>query len=139
MRYEGRFEGGLRSGLWRVLTANGNPAWETTWKAGEWDGPSSTWWFDGAVKQHGQYESGAMTGMWSFWFPDGQLAARGSYRADRKVGTWIYFDELGNPMDYAPWRLKFHEGDWAFDDCSGMPRGQSWPLPPIGSEPLDSP
>lgn len=135
MRYVGRFVGGLRDGRWQVFNADGSIAWETTWSGGVWDGPATTRWPGGAIKEEGQYVAGAMTGTWSFWFPKGRLAASGSYETDRKVGVWSYFDEDGNAMDYADWDRKFGECDWALDDCSGMPRGQNWPLPPANCVP----
>ena len=43
MRYTGRYKSGVREGPWRVLRSDGSDAWEVTWEAGEWHGPTTNW------------------------------------------------------------------------------------------------
>jgi len=135
MRYAGRYVNGRREGVWRISNADGSDAWENIWRHGAWNGPATTWWPNGVVRDQGQYAAGAVTGRWTFRFQNGQLAATGDYLEDRKVGPWEYFDESGVPMEYEPWEHQFSEWDWAYDDYSGMHRGANWPIPPDGCEP----
>jgi antitoxin component YwqK of YwqJK toxin-antitoxin module len=138
MRYTGQYSNGLREGPWKVLNADGSDAWEVTWRAGEWHGPSVTWWNTTGSKHHeGQHERGKRAGQWTFWFPDGQMAAEGQYADDRKIGEWSYWDQDGTPMQYDEWSRKFEQWDWAYDDYTGFPRGENWPNPPPGCEPID--
>jgi antitoxin component YwqK of YwqJK toxin-antitoxin module len=82
MQYTGRYKDGLRDGAWRVLRDDGSDAWEVTWKSGEWNGPSVTWWKTGAKQDEGLHDSGKRTGVWRFWFDNGEPAAEGEYRDD---------------------------------------------------------
>ena len=135
MTYSGHYADGLREGPWRVTRGDGTPAWEVTWQAGEWHGPTVTWWRNGQVEEEGTHRHGCRAGQWSFWFEGGQLAARGSYADDRKTGPWAYFGEDGAPMEYDDWAAEFDHWDWAYDDYTGSPRGENWPEPPPGAAP----
>lgn len=131
-KFVGRYQNGLREGLWQVFGADGHLAWETTWHAGQWHGRSTDYWRNGSKKSEGDHANGEVTGDWTFWFENGQLAARGQYEHDRKVGAWLYWNENGAPMEPSEWASAYEEFDWAWDDYSRAPRGDRWPTPTPG-------
>jgi len=131
LRYEGRYENGLRDGLWRVTKAEtGAPCWEVTWARGEWHGPSRSWYSNGQLEKEGEHRHGRMAGPWTFWFQTGQTAARGHYEEDQKAGAWEYWDKSGRLVSWEAWEREYETYDFAFDDYRGTPRGENWPHPP---------
>lgn len=131
MRYEGDYRDGVRDGVWRVSDAEtGEPLWEVTWSAGEWQGHARSWYRNGQLEHEGEHAHGKRAGTWTYWFPTGQIAATGRYDGDRKIGDWQYWSKEGAPMSYGDWEREYHEYDWAYNDYAGMPRGENWPEPP---------
>ena len=101
LRYEGRYVGGMRDGLWRVVRLDtGAVTWETTWSQGRWHGRSTSYWKNGHKQHEGEHRNGLEDGVWRFWFENGTLAAEGRYDAGRKSGEWQYWDEDGNRLPY---------------------------------------
>jgi antitoxin component YwqK of YwqJK toxin-antitoxin module len=110
MRYEGEYRNGCRVGLWRVTDADtGAPRWGTTWSAGEWHGPTRSWYPNGQLEHEGEYAHGQLSGRWTFWFETGQVAAEGAYLDDREVGAWQYWNKEGCATAREEWEHDYND------------------------------
>lgn len=80
-RESGRYEDGLRVGIWRQWHMDGELASE------------------GARVPDPASGTSPRDGLWLLHYPDGSLRAKGMYRAGEKVGYWEYYDEDGVAVD----------------------------------------
>lgn len=62
------------------------------------DGPYTTWYENGQVKEEGHYRLGAIEGRVTLYHENGRKKAEGEYRKGRQVGAWSYWDQEGKPV-----------------------------------------
>lgn len=94
--HAGRYEGGRREGLWRLVDARGSTtelsyrdglregsstthyssgilAERVTYREDLLEGPAERWWRDGSLRETGVYLDGAKHGEWTSWYPQRAL------------------------------------------------------------------
>lgn len=70
---QGKYDGGLRIGLWETLYDTGKPAYEIHYDQGLRDGKYTAYWDNGNIKTTGKYIKGLQDGSWTQYDEDGTL------------------------------------------------------------------
>ncbi len=115
-------QGGLqRTGVWRWWTADGAPAEEITYVAGDREGPARTWHADGeTLASETQWVGDVQSGPARVWASDGRLLRAERWADGAREGeAWVAID----PDIFADARVVAARGDFA----AGQPVGR-WTL-----------
>ena len=116
---EGRFEGGLREGLWVERYPDGTERSRGDWRAGRRDGPWSWWYEDGGAKKRGVYLDERPDGPWTEWYRGGDLRVKGSWAEGKPTGVWREWHPGGQLASEGRYQGGEEEGTWRMFHSDG--------------------
>jgi antitoxin component YwqK of YwqJK toxin-antitoxin module len=91
---EGELENGTGTIEWKY--PNGQRAYATEVKNGQYHGKTETFYPDGTQKFKGQNLFDESVGEWIWYHPNGKIETKGSYQANAREGKWFWFYDNGN-------------------------------------------
>ena len=90
---EGELENGSGTITWKY--PNGQLAYSTEVKFGQYHGKTETYYPDGTLKMTGQNLFDESAGEWIWYHPNGKVETKGSYVANARHGMWYWFYDNG--------------------------------------------
>ena len=76
---QGKYQNGLKEGLWTSFYPNGTKWSETNFIKGINEGTTKTWYENGKIRYEGSYTKNNPSGIWKYWDMNGKVVFEKDY------------------------------------------------------------
>jgi len=83
------------SGKYKLVYPNGKVMLEVAYENGDFNGPHTTWYFDGSLESRFFYKKGVLDSTYTSFYYGGAKNTEGIYLNGNKNGVWKMYDEDG--------------------------------------------
>jgi len=102
---EGRFEHGIRVGIWKGYYPSGKPKQQITYQDGKPNGYAKFYYENGNVSEEGLWKENKWIGEYKFYHPNGNPAYEWKYSdSGKRTGVQKYYHENGKIMIEGEWK-----------------------------------
>ena len=102
---EGRFEHGIRIGIWKAYYPTGKPKSQITYQAGKPNGYAKFYYENGNISEEGIWKENKWIGDYKYYHPNGNPAYEWKYSdSGKRTGVQKYYHENGKIMIEGEWK-----------------------------------